>query len=122
MFLCYMHLGVGHPVALQKIARDCLDYYKSTPPQAVEAMDTNEGANNDEGPKEYNNEQQVDGLGNESEDECDELDSEGGGDIEESDEEFGDLGELRKSKRKSLMTSISKTGCPVAYITSLVYS
>jgi hypothetical protein len=97
MFLRYTHLGVGHPVALRRIARHCFDY-KSTSP--VEAMDIDEVASDGEGHNEDNDEQQMnDDLGEESEDEHDYL--EVGGDEESNESELDGLGEREEVEEES---------------------
>jgi hypothetical protein len=46
MFLRYTHLGIGHPVALRKIVKDCFSDGSTTP---TEAMDIDADENNHEG-------------------------------------------------------------------------
>jgi hypothetical protein len=46
MFLRYTDLGIGHPVALRWIVRDCLGLQSSVP---ADSMDINEGGSNGEG-------------------------------------------------------------------------
>lgn len=92
MFLRYTHLGVGHPVALRRIVRDCFAPGESMTPEKSEAMDVDEGGSNgkdykeDDGSDDEQMDLDDDQIGeSESEDECDEVGEEELGDDEDPD-------------------------------------
>ena len=70
MFLRYTHLGVGHPVALRRITKDCLDFESAA--LASEVMDVDEGKSaSDEAYEEHEEADEV--SEGELEDEIEEL-------------------------------------------------
>lgn len=88
MLLRYTDMGVGHPVALRKTVRDCLNLRSAAP---VEAMDINEDGSDTEGHEEEEEQQlemDVDLVDEESEEE-----SESEEDEQESEDGFDDFGE-----------------------------
>lgn len=85
MFMRYTHFGVGHPVMVRRLTRDCLGYESVTPVDAMDAV--NEVDDTDdvevEGREAYHDGQADD---NESEDE-DEEDGEDDEDEEDGEDE-----------------------------------
>jgi hypothetical protein len=85
MFLRYTDMGVGHPVALRRIVRDCLSLQSAAP---VEAMDVDEdGSDGEDHEQEEQQWMDVVGADEESEDEIEDEEDE-----EESEDECDDLG------------------------------
>jgi hypothetical protein len=79
MFMRYTHLGVGHPLALRRIARDCFDPQLAARAGAMDVVNDEDDGNNEKG----------------SDDECSEgCDDLGDGhDSDEGFEEFDESGE-----------------------------
>lgn len=90
MFLRYTHLGIGHPVGLRKIVRECFDDYEST--VLTEMDDANDGEGREDTGEQYmdDNPDKDESENDLSEDESEE-EHEGGEDREEVDEEYDDL-------------------------------
>ncbi|KAG0700186.1 hypothetical protein DFH29DRAFT_876786 [Suillus ampliporus] len=121
MFLHYMHLGIGHPVALWNIIRDCFDHYGSIAP--IEAMDIGEGASNDEAIKKMPASNVWMMILAKKTQKTNMMDLKGGKTEKSPMKSLMILASLRNLSRKTLiMTSISEIGCPVFFNLSLSLS
>ncbi|KAG1901203.1 uncharacterized protein F5891DRAFT_1187899 [Suillus fuscotomentosus] len=96
MFLRYTSLGVGHPVALRKIIRNCFDLESAT--LATEDMDVDGSRSDSEDHGDDDEQRMDDGLGREESDDFEGIeiegeDDEGEEDGEEGEEDEGEEGE-----------------------------
>ncbi|KAG2051626.1 hypothetical protein BDR06DRAFT_889558, partial [Suillus hirtellus] len=88
MFLHYTSLGVGHPVALRKIVRNCFDLESTTP--ATEDMDVDGSRSDSEDHGDDDEQRMDDGLGREESDDFEGIEIEGEEDEGEEDGEEGE--------------------------------
>jgi hypothetical protein len=89
MFMRYTPLGVGHPVTIRKIIKDCLRSGASADTMDVDHDSDHEDVSDDEGLKEFDDEQENDYAFSDEE-----LEDEAGGDDEDEggdNNEFDDL-------------------------------
>ncbi|KAG2060000.1 hypothetical protein BDR06DRAFT_967528 [Suillus hirtellus] len=88
MFLRYTSLGVGHPVALRKIVRNCFDLESATP--ATEDMDVDGSRSDSEDHRDDDEQRMDDGLSREESDDFEGIEIEGEEDEGEEDGEEGE--------------------------------